>query len=330
MPSILDIIKQRKQAAGTNPVSAQALAEQQATAQTGKAVTTGAGPAMSNVQAQMAAQATKAGQQQLATQGAIQNQATAAAEQTQNQQFQLAQSQQAAGMQRAQRDIAARQTMSDAQRAAQEQMAMKEMNARETTQMKQMSNAYAESLANLASERGIVEQDIFAEAARMRDQLDFEKYQAFLDQAGHVLAMTNQEYLDNLRRVGQEQRLRDQLAFRKEATQIAFGQDFQFLNQQFDQQRLLNSDRRDFERMMSEMDMNTAILMAEQAAKEQAYKNMIMGATSIGVGLSGMDWSSGGTGTAANSTGMVTEQGNAGPNAIQGQGQPATMVGAYQ
>ena len=115
MPTIMDIIKQRKQAAGTAPASAQQLAEQQATAATGKVGRGAGGPQMSNLGAQLAAQATQAQQQQLATQGAMQTQALTAAEQQQDKQFQQAQKAQQMRKDTATKDLAAKAQMADSQ-----------------------------------------------------------------------------------------------------------------------------------------------------------------------------------------------------------------------
>jgi hypothetical protein len=277
----MDIINQRKKTQGPAPVSAEDVSAQQQAAATGKAGRASGGPAMSNVGSQLAA---ATGQQQLDainTQGMIQQQGLKQAETQQNQQFGLAQNAQTNQFQQQQANIAAQTQQADAARAAREEMAVKELQQREDIGGKELSNGYANALANMASERGIVEQDIFMNAARERESFGADQFKAYLDQAAHAMAMSNQKYVDELTRIGQQANLQDEIEFRKEAQKLAFGQDFEIMNQQFDMKKLMNADEREFKKAMAQMDMDTAMKLAEQASKEQAYTSILTGATSM-------------------------------------------------
>lgn len=279
--SLMDIINQRKKTQAPAPVAAGDVLAQQQAAATGKVSRTSGGPAISNVGSQLAA---AAGQQQMAaldTQGMIQQQALSQAETQQDQRFGLAQSAQQSQMGQQQANLAAQTQQADAARAAREQMAVRELQQKEDLGTRELSDGYSNALANMASERNIVEQDIFRNAAQERDKLGAEQFRAYLDQSAHAMAMSNQKYVDEITRIGQKANLRDEIEFRREAQRLAFGQDFDIMGQQFDMQKLMNADEREFRKAMADMDIDTALRLAEQAAKEQAYKQVLTGATNM-------------------------------------------------
>lgn len=273
----MDIINKRKQQFGMAPASAQTMAEQTQQTATGKVGRGGATPAISNVEAQLAAQAGQAQQAGLAAQQAGQMQALGQQERMIQQQQDLAGRQQAQQLQQQQQQLLAQQNMADQQRAAQEQMAAKELKARDVNNTKQLNNAYANALADLASQRNITEQNLFEYARQERDKLGLEKSNAFLEQVAHAMALADRKYVDTLVRLGEENNLRDELNFKKEAMKTAFGNDFDILSQQLDMQALMNADARESKQLLAKMDINAAIQLAEQAAKEEAYKNIITG-----------------------------------------------------
>ena len=274
--AIMDIIKKRRQG-GPAAVSAEDVATHQQAGATGKVGRSTGGPQMSNVGSQLAAQQGQAQLGAIQTQGMAQTQALGAAEKAQDAQFKLAGSQQDQKLAGQQAGIAAQSRMSNAQRAAQEEMAVKQMTQQEKLQGAEMNQRYSDALRTLSVERGITEQQIFGEIDRNKDQLSLDKKQAFLDQTAHVMAMSDKKYSDEIRRVGDMQNLRDQLNFRKESQRLAFGQDFALLGQQFDMQRLANVEQREFQAAMAEMNLDTALALAGQAAKEQAYKSILTG-----------------------------------------------------
>lgn len=284
MKSLMDIIKSKRPAQPA-PQSAQAMRTMGTTAMTGKEGGPQTGPAMSNIAAQQAAQAGQAAasQQQLGQTMAMQQ--LGAAEKTQQEQQQLAQDAQQRQFLQQQQQLTTQQLVADQRRAVEADMATEALTAAERNQSKQLQSGYDNALKDLATQRGISEQEIFQWAKQNRQQLGAEKYRSFLEQTAHAMAMADQQYVDTLRREGQIRNLQDQIAFKKEATQLAFGQNYQILGQQFNMQRLMGMDARQFRTEMAKMDMNTALALAEQASKEAAYKNMLMGATNIATGI---------------------------------------------
>ena len=279
--ALLDIINQRKKARATPVTDAGDVTQQMRTMQTGKVGSAQSGPAQSNVASQMAADSVNAAgakqdMSQLVTQTGL-----AGAASNQAEQFQTAQAGQSQALAGAQQDFAAQTQMSDSQRAAQEDATLSKLASNQSNASAQLSNTYANALADMASQRGITEQDIFSKSQMDQKSLDSEKFQSHLAQVAHVTALSDKKYVDAMQRIGQERNLRDDLAFEKEAMRLEFGNDYEILNQQFNMQELMNMDERAFKDEMANMDINTALSMAAQAAKEQQYMDMIKGGTMV-------------------------------------------------
>lgn len=276
--SLLDIIKQRKQARPAATAAGDVAALQQ-TAATGKAAAPTTGPAVSGVQSQLAAQAGAAQQQQIGLAGMVADQQLGAAERLQQQQIEQQQRQQRQRHAQQLKAISAETQITDARRQAEDQMARERLKATEQANTTQLNNSYAEALKELATNRQIVEQDIFSQAKQERQQLTVDKYEAHLEQIAHITALSDRKYIDEITRIGRLRNLQDDIEFRREAIELAFGNDLEILNQQFDMQRLMNVEEREFKNAMADIDINTAVELAKIAAKEQAYANIIQGTT---------------------------------------------------
>lgn len=289
--SLADIIRQRKQQAA-GPASAQTMADLQRATSTGKATTRPTGPAISNIASQVAAQAGQAAQRQ--QQFGIDQQVRGLAQAEQQQDTQFAQQQRFMGQQQADQvaEITARQGIADRNRAAEEEMATARLTQNEEIQTRQITNEFSNRLADLASQHDITTNELFSWARQQRDTLSFDKFQANLESLGAAMALSDRKYTDEIRRIGQIQNLDDELKFREESLRLAMGQDMEILGQQFDLQKLINADEREYRRMIASMDINTALALADQAAKEQAYKNMITGVTNVATTLASQDWTS--------------------------------------
>lgn len=325
--ALLDVLKAKKKQLGPGPapVDSGSVAAAQQTMATGKAGRATTGPAMSGVGSQLAAQAGQAQRGALNVQAIQQQQALGAQEQAQADQFKLAQKGIEQRGEQQQADLLAQETMQNQQRQAQDEMALKDRQAKEARSGQIMTNQYANALANLASQQGIAEQQIFEHARQVRSELDHDKYLSYLDQVAHSAAMSDQKYVDEITRIGQTRNLKDQLAFKKEAATIAFGNDFEVLQQDFDMQELINADKRQFQEIMSHMDINSALKLAEIAAKEAAYTNIIKGVAGMGAAYAASPGSTTTPSSANHMTGgqSVTSAQSFNPSA------PATQTSAF-
>lgn len=286
--SLMDIINKRKQSFGSAPVSSETLANQQSQLTGKEPMAQQAAPEMSNIQARLAAQT---GQNQMAQQQLEQQtqlSGLAQQEQIQKQQFEMqTQAQQQSALAQTQ-DIMAKQTMSDLSRQQEEDIAIKNITNQEQMRLKEMNTVYADSLSRLASERGIAEQELFQYAKQKKSELNLAEHVSFLEQTAHMMALSDKKYVDTLDMIGRTNRLNDEIEFKKESQRIAFGNDFDILIQKFGQEALLNEDMRSYRKAIAELDIQTALSMAEIAYKEKQYKQIIQGVTNTTTGI--VDW----------------------------------------
>lgn len=288
--ALLDILKgtQKSRQPAANTAAAQpTAAELQAlasTKQTGKAGIGGSAPTTSNIGGQVAASTVAAGNeaQNFAAEQQTANLVTAANQQQQS--LDAAQAAQTLGKQNAITDIQTNNSMANAARGAKEEMATKEVNQKVDLATQEMTSKYANAVADLASQRDIAENDIFQNYQESIAELGLDKAAANLEQTAHVLAMSDQKYVDELKRVGTELRLQDELAFKREASSLAMQKNLEILEESFDMERLINADRREFQRAMANIDINTALQLADQAAKEASATNIIQGVTGVAQG----------------------------------------------
>ena len=277
--SLLDVLNKRKTPAAPSSGDIEKLAT---TGATGKAQATGASGATSSLagqvagqQAQSAAEATQ--DAQISTAGAIQ-------QGTQEQKAALDLASQAQALRRGQQtaDLTAGAQTAAAGRQAQTDMKRQARSAEESQYLNNITNAYAESLSELASQRDTVTQDLFANFRQSTEELSDAKAAARLEQTAHAMAMSDRSYLDEITRIGAERNLMDEISFRREVNDLTFGNTLDILDQRMDAQRILNMDAREFKQEMAQMDINTAIELASQAAKAQAAASILQGTTAAG------------------------------------------------
>lgn len=288
--ALLDVLKATQQSrqpaanAAATPTAAE-LQSLAATKATGKAVAPTAAPATSNIAGQVAA--TNNAATAASTQQATDN-ASNALVQTAGQQQQaidLTKNSQATATQSAIANLQTEQSLANTQRGVKEDMATSAVNQKVDLETKEFTNKYATAAADLASQRGIAENDIFQDYNQAIQQVGLEKATSNLEQTAHILAMSDAKYVDELKRVGMELNLQDDISFKREASTLALQKNLEILSKGFDMERLINADRRTFTEQMSTMDLNMALSIAAQAAKEAAAVQTISGVTNaVGAG----------------------------------------------
>jgi hypothetical protein len=296
--ALIDVLRKKQQQLtqqrGPAPASVQGMQQQIATGMTGKAQQQ-QGPAVSGIGQQIAQQQAQAQQQALSQQQ--EQQATQLAQGIEQQQAEQAFQQRQLGAQRGEAlaGLTTQEQMAAERRQAKDELADMQLTAQERAFTETVSNKYSNALADLASERGIVENNIFQNLANERKSLDADKYLAQLSQNAHMLAMSDRRYVAHIQKIGALNDLRDTIAFKKEAMQLTFGQNLKILSRSFDQQRLLNADQRQFAEEMSKMSIDDALAIAEQALKAQetsaAINTMMSGTKTY---MSETDWDTGG------------------------------------
>lgn len=282
--ALIDVLR-NQQTQKTKPAlprtSVDALRNLMSFGQTGKDVAR-TGPSAVSLQQQTVQQQVGAQEQAIAT--AAQEQARQQQEQLEQQQAEQAQAAKSIDLQKkeAERNILAKEQQAISQRQAKGEMAAKALTAREEQVISTLNNRFADSLANLASERDIATNDILGDLRMATADLQADQKLAIVHQLGFQLAMADKQYLQTISEIGRLQGLQDDINFKREADVLAFKGDLKILNQRFDMERLLNQDARDFHRAMEEMDIDTALRLADIAAQENNAKNFLEGLTSLG------------------------------------------------
>lgn len=277
--ALIDVLRKQQQQKAIPPVprtSVEALRGLMSYGQTGK-VQQRTGPAAVS----LAAQTAQAGVQQAGEQIQSAAQRQAAAQQAQLEEQQAAQAQQAQAIDfqaaQAQRGIAAGEQQAIARRQTEEEMAATRRSAQEEQAINQITNTYANALADLASQRKTTENELFSGLRQEMASLSADKQLARMQQLGHMMAMSDKEYVRSIQQVGALQGLQDDIAFKIEADKLAFGKDLEILQQRFDAEALLQADARKFKEEMEDMSLDHALEMADLAMREQNAKSFMEG-----------------------------------------------------
>ena len=138
----------------------------------------------------------------------------------------------------------------------------------------------------LASDKNVQLNDIFANFQRSNEELEFRKDGAELEEIAFNLAMADREYLDELSRIGQQRRLEDDVAFRQDLTRTALGDEMTETLKSIGFQEDLGQQRRDWEKILTQMGADFTVDLARSAIK-QANTNAqwAAGGTIAGAGL---------------------------------------------
>lgn len=273
--ALLDALRKKAKAA-TPSTDVGALERAIVTGQTGREQEV-TGPAASGIGEQLAAGQVAAQQKSLEAQQLTQTEQL----QTQLEQQQEEQAAAGRGIEAVRKeglaDISAQAQMEAERRMAKEAEVAAQLEAQSSMFSERVTNTFANALANLASEGGIAEQDMFSYYLREQKGLDAERAEAQLDQIASMMALSDRQYVDTITRVAEEQNLRDELAFRAETNEIVLGKNLELLKDRINFDRMLNQDAREFAEEMANISLDEALKIADQAAKEAAWINTSKG-----------------------------------------------------
>ena len=271
----------KKRLANQKPTAAQGkqaeISKQMQTLQTGK---TAGGPMArtSNIGESVA------NQQAVSTSGQIKQDSMMAAEglagAEENVNAQLAQGQQELGAQKqmADQQQATQLTMADNARMAQMDENMAKLDANDNMTINRM-NAQADStIKQLESEKNMTVNEIWGSFERSNTELAFREDAAAMEQIAFDMRLKDQKYVDHITRVGKFRGLEDELAFRKEATELAFGESYKLLQQNATWSAAYDRGTREFAEEMGGMSLEAAMAVynsQSQAAGIQAVASGI-------------------------------------------------------
>lgn len=180
--------------------------------------------------------------------------------------------------------------------AAQSQLNQQAQAGQMTAQgLAQESQAQEQEIARRAEAGQVAAQAQRQEAARSEDQilqeyeqgqkqLDVRRDAADLEQLAHRARMENTRYIDNLRALGEKERLSDAARFSEEMTKQVFGSNLDSLLDQMDWEEYMTMDDIEFQKKMESLDMDWALDVAKRAAEDEKTRGMYTG---IGQAFSG-------------------------------------------
>lgn len=276
MATLLEQLQQRlgQQAAPT--VSAGPNIAEILKAKKGKAGTTTAGIASTSLAPELAAEQAKVDLQQQQQAGQMQGIALANKAADVEQQGQLAQEKLEATGRMAEQNLASTAATNRAATTASEQLEMQKIQASKEAKIKEMNNNAILAAQKMASERGLTLDNIFADVKQENTILAARKDAAQLEQKAAVLAWSDAAYMNELRRIGQQRNLTDEIEFDKAAKELAFGKDLnnKLLSMEFQLGRdAQDRDIRDQIAKLSNYEIiDLANSVAKQAMLEAQYK----------------------------------------------------------
>ena len=236
-----------------------------------------AGPATSSIGQQVAQQQAQAAQKGLEQQQTMQAQQLGAGIQAQEEQLGLAQKQQQAKTEQALKDIAAKEQMGIERRAVKDELSDMQLSDQERAFTEKVTNTYANRLADLASERKTVENNLLSDFRREQASLSKDKRLAELSQLAHTLAMADKRYVAQIQQTAAITGLRSDLEFQRESDRLVFGKRLELLGERLDQKRALAADTREFSKMMADIKLEDALKIAEQAQRAETTATVIEG-----------------------------------------------------
>ena len=245
-------------------------------AKTGKAGA-GSGPAASNIAEQAAQARTETQQQQISAEG------QRLAAQVKDRVAALKQQKDVTiGAQDTQREVTEGALATQAVKAAESLEAREEQFRNELSSQERMTVAannskYKNALAEMATRRGISTEAIMQEYQQGAASLNQRKDAAELAQVLHLKALANEAYIQEITRTGKLNRLHDSGEFALESQELTLGEEISRLIDQQNWQAAYNADERAFAEATNNMDINSALQVADIATKGQILEGLVAG-----------------------------------------------------
>jgi hypothetical protein len=170
-----------------------------------------------------------------------------------------------------------RATMAEFERGAQLDESTAKLTAEETIQVNRMAAQFDMTLASMLSERKLNEDSIWNNFERENKQLAFRKDAASLEQLGFSLRLRDQQYVDQLTRIGKLRRLENENEFRKEFTRLQLGNNLSMFLDDLGFKEALYADQRTFEEMLAKINPDMAMRMATNAMKDASTSQIFQG-----------------------------------------------------
>jgi len=143
---------------------------------------------------------------------------------------------------------------------------------------------YAIQAAQIESKRqSMVQQaqiktdQIMQEAQQQGRQLTFDQDANKLEELGFNLRLQDKQYVSQLQIQGAKQRLNDANSFKMAMAQTQFGDNYDTLKNKLDFNKVMSDNENDFLSQMQNIDVNAALEMADNAAKQANQQALYQG-----------------------------------------------------
>jgi hypothetical protein len=160
----------------------------------------------------------------------------------------------------------------------QEEQARARRDAATYIKLNSLTQKADQALQQLATQRGVKLDDIFANYDKQQAELELAKADSALNQSIFNLQMSNRAFIDELEMIGNNRQLNSALDFQRETQDIIWGINSAQAREQFDWLRGQDLKARDFERQLSQMGIQSRLAvydMAMQANQTQFYSKAI-------------------------------------------------------
>lgn len=148
-------------------------------------------------------------------------------------------------------------------------------------------------------------QQLLADLGRARGSLDLDRDKAKLEQLAFTMRLSDKQYLDKLEAEGAKKRLDSDLGFKEELQKSIFGSNTDLMKESLGNKDVLAADNREFAQALASIDINAALQMASNEAKDAKAASMIGavgGLANAGVGYYGSTKNASTTGTTSPSS----------------------------
>lgn len=157
------------------------------------------------------------------------------------------------------------------------QQAQKQVEATEQTQRGALSINEQAAIQHANQQKT----QILQELGQSGQQLDADRDRAKLEQLTQAMALNDKRYVDTLDLEGSKLRLDSDLAFKTELQKSILGSNTDLLKQQLQADDISQASSRDWQKVLASIDINQAITLANNAAKDAATASQIGAAQKI-------------------------------------------------
>jgi hypothetical protein len=164
----------------------------------------------------------------------------------------------------------AQQASLQSRQQGQEQRAVEQQFAQQTAQLNEQDIASQETYQRQV-------EAALKDYQRNIKQLDVAKQGAKVEQLGFQLRLSNQNYLMQLKNAAARDRITSAVGFQEALQRTVFADEIDLMSSDLDFRMLLKADDAQFNKMLAQIDIDTALEIAKAQAKDAAAQQTVSG-----------------------------------------------------